>query len=245
MKKGEKFNSEFEKKLFKAAQNGDQNALAYLCIKHSGLVVKIAKKYARNQSQLDDLIQEGFIGLIKAIRKFDPELGWNFSTMAVWWIRDEILRYVLKETHAVSIPVDTLKKVYKVWKAEREFEEKYSRKPSFEDLKNLGFSEDLIKLSQNLKEARLMNNLHEKYTKKFTSDIENSSLVDQIKEIIESLPLRERLILELRYIDANLKYNTIARVLGISRQRVKQLEKRAIQRIREALGEEWDKSSSG
>lgn len=234
---------------------GDEAARYRMITANLRLVVKIAKAYVNRGVPFMDLIEEGNIGLMKGVEKFDPKMGCRFSTYSSWWIRQAIERAVYKYGRTVRIPVHVMEDVEKLKRAVRNLSLELGRAPSAEEEREAtGFSTEYTEMLKEVTQpiAYLESTLDEEGTislgetlwEEEAPGIEETVLEGECSVLLgnglESLEERERTVLKLRFginCDAPQTLKEIGQVLGVTRERVRQIEKEAMARLRVLMGE--------
>jgi RNA polymerase primary sigma factor len=240
---------EEEVELATRAQAGDQGALEKLIVSNLRYVVSVARRYLGYGLALADLINEGNIGLIQAVQRFDPSRGVKVITDAVWWIRQAITHAIAEHGGVMALPVKQLEKLHKIFEGYRRYTQQSGVEPSSAELAaELDLPVDEVesvlhiyrRLSLNAPigeggETSFLDVLPSTTSPSGEEAYINATLTDKIRELLSQLPPREQQILRLRFgIDEEPKtLEEIGGMLGITRERVRQIEKQAKDRLRQ------------
>ncbi|MBA3301993.1 MAG: sigma-70 family RNA polymerase sigma factor [Thermoleophilaceae bacterium] len=240
-----------EVRLAKGVEANDMGAKNALVEGNLRLVVSIAKRYTGRGLTLLDLIQEGNLGLIRAVEKFDWRRGFKFSTYATWWIRQAVTRALADQARTIRIPVHMVEKMNRVNRARRTILQESGRSPSPEELArivemDLEQVEDILALGQDTVslETPVGSEDGDAQLQDFIGDAEvtrphevvSARLRDaDLQEALDSLPWRERRVLELRYgltAEEPMTLEAIGSQVGVTRERVRQIESRTLARLK-------------
>jgi RNA polymerase primary sigma factor len=240
---------EEEVELATRAQAGDQGALEKLIVSNLRYVVSVARRYLGYGLALADLINEGNIGLIHAVQRFDPSRGVKVITYAVWWIRQAITHAIAEHGGVIALPIKQLEKLRKVFEGYRRYTQQSGVEPSSAELAAeldlpVDEVESVLHIYRHLSldapigeggETSFLDVLPSMTSPSGEEAYINAALTDEIRELLSQLPPREQQILRLRFgIDEEPKtLEEIGGMLGITRERVRQIEKQAKDRLRQ------------
>ncbi|OCL25198.1 RNA polymerase sigma factor RpoD [Orenia metallireducens] len=242
--------AEEEKDLAKRMEEGEEYAKQRLAAANLRLVVSIAKKYVGRGMLFLDLIQEGNLGLIKAVEKFDYRKGYKFSTYATWWIRQAITRSIADQARTIRVPVHMVETINKLIRVSRHLVQELGREPSVKEIaEEMDISEEKVREIKKIAQEPVsletpIGEEEDSYLGDFIEDEDAPEpsvaasfmlLQEQLDGVLDTLTDREKRVLELRFGIEDGRSRTLEEVgkeFGVTRERIRQIEAKALRKLR-------------
>ncbi|MBI60441.1 RNA polymerase sigma factor RpoD [bacterium] len=239
-----------EYSLSKRMDEGDSEAKNLLAVANLRLVVSIAKKYTGRGILFLDLIQEGNIGLIRAVEKFDYKKGYKFSTYATWWIRQAITRSIADQSRTIRIPVHMVETINKLRKTSRQLMQELHRKPTeVEIASKMGMTvnkvQEILRISHlplslempvGEENGQLSDFIEDVSQRSFEKNMVSESLKATLEDVLDDLHDREERVLKLRFgIEDGIPktLEEVGKIFNVTRERIRQIEAKALEKLRQ------------
>jgi len=235
------------------AQQGDDSARKRMIESNLRLVVKIARRYMNRGLAFLDLIEEGNLGLIRAVEKFDPERGFRFSTYATWWIRQTIERAIMNQTRTIRLPIHVVKEINTYLRAARNLAQKLDHEPSAEEIaqlldkpiddveRMLGLNERTASTDTSImndSDKTLLETIADSNAPDPVDTLQQEDVHSNLEECLAQLSAKQREVVERRFGLHGHKVSTLEEVgheIGVTRERVRQIQMDALRKLKRIL----------
>jgi RNA polymerase nonessential primary-like sigma factor len=239
-----------EKSLSRAARSGCQASRQRMIECNLRLVVKVARAYINRGLPLLDLIEEGNLGLIRAVEKFDPERGFRFSTYATWWIRQSVERSIMNQCRTVRLPIHVIRELTGYLRTTRELEQELGRRPAIEEVANkldkpseavhtmFGFNEPTASTDNpsGIGSKSIVETIADDQNHSPESEYAEQAAGELLVHWLDLLPKQQRIVVEHRFGlhgKGRRTLEEVGQLLGVTRERVRQVQLAALTRLRE------------
>jgi RNA polymerase nonessential primary-like sigma factor len=248
--------AEEEVKYARLAQQGDEEARKHMIESNLRLVVKIARRYMNRGLAFLDLIEEGNLGLIRAVEKFDPERGFRFSTYGTWWIRQTIERAIMNQTRTIRLPIHVVKEINVYLRAARSLAQELDHEPSAEEIaellnkpirdveRMLGLNERISSTDSSMLSdsgKTLLDTIPDSNAMDPTETLQEEGVHSNIEDCLSRLSDKQREVVERRFGLHGHSVSTLEEVgqeIGVTRERVRQIQMDALKKLKRILEQE-------